>query len=198
MWNRFALSRKKLKWINKIIIKLINISNIRTLLKIILFINVNVLKTSLVKLLQGFVHNAGGYFHNFTARPSLEEVTKYTNIYSHTFLMMVEKSIPLWEKTQADRKSAVAISSPGCNITNIILVARHMYHIFSQGLERYNFTNLMNNFWNSRCSNILNPQAGGMAVEQPYGFESFSREHFTANKIRNVSNVKFRFSSFNF
>ena len=70
-----------------------------------------------MKLSQGFVHNAGGYFHNFTARPSLEEVTKYTNIYSHTFLMMVEKSIPLWENTQADRKSAVAISSPGCNIS---------------------------------------------------------------------------------
>ena len=66
---------------------------------------------------QGFVHNAGGNFHNFSARPSLEEVTKYTNIYSHTFLMLVEKSIPFWERSESSRKSAVAISSPGCNIS---------------------------------------------------------------------------------
>ena len=41
-------------------------------------------------------------------------------------------------------------------------------------------------------SNNFNPQAGGMAVAWPYGFEKFSRGHFTANKIQNVTNVKFR------
>ena len=42
----------------------------------------------------------------------------------------------------------------------------------------------------------MNPQTGGMAVSQPYGFDLFSRGHFTANKIQNVTNVKSR--SFNF
>ena len=31
-----------------------------------------------------------------------------------------------------------------------------------------------------------------MAVARPYGFEIDSRGHFTANKIQNVRNVKFR------
>ena len=38
----------------------------------------------------------------------------------------------------------------------------------------------------------LTPQAGGMTVARSYGFEEFSRGHFTANKIQNVTNVKFR------
>ena len=28
---------------------------------------------------------------------------------------------------------------------------------------------------------LVNPQAGGMAVARPYGFELFSRGHFKAN-----------------
>ena len=38
----------------------------------------------------------------------------------------------------------------------------------------------------------FNLQAVGMAVARPQGFESDSRVHFTANKIQNVTNVKFR------
>ena len=38
----------------------------------------------------------------------------------------------------------------------------------------------------------VNPQAGGMAVARPNGFEYFSRGHFTAKKIQNITNVKFR------
>ena len=38
----------------------------------------------------------------------------------------------------------------------------------------------------------LNPQAVGMAVARPQGFEIDSRGHFTANKIQNVTNVKLR------
>ena len=39
---------------------------------------------------------------------------------------------------------------------------------------------------------VVNPQAVGMAVARPLGFEIDFRGHFTANKIQNVTNVKFR------
>ena len=45
---------------------------------------------------------------------------------------------------------------------------------------------------------VLNPQAGGMAVAQPYGFELFSRGYFKAKKIQNVTNVKFWSLALNF
>ena len=38
----------------------------------------------------------------------------------------------------------------------------------------------------------FNPQAVGMAVARSEGFEIDSRGHFTANRIQNVTNVKFR------
>ena len=40
--------------------------------------------------------------------------------------------------------------------------------------------------------NFFNPRAVGMAVARPQGFEIDSRGHFTANKIQNVTNLKFR------
>jgi len=65
----------------------------------------------------GFVHNAGGYRHPPGERPSIEFAQLYQNWYVNTFLLLIEESIKLWETTEASERSAIAISSPGCNLS---------------------------------------------------------------------------------
>jgi len=66
---------------------------------------------------KGFVHNAGGYRHDPKARPTIENAQLYSNWYSNTFLLLMEGALKAWENSSTSVKTAVAISSPGCNIS---------------------------------------------------------------------------------
>lgn len=84
---------------------------------------------------KGFVHNAGGYYHAFDKGPNLVDVQKYSSIYAHTFLMLMEKSKDYWKKSTITRKCSVGISSPGVNLSSAPFVSYIQPGVGKAGLE---------------------------------------------------------------
>merc|ERR1712062_63514 len=76
-----------------------------------------VIKDNFADNYTGFVHNAGGYRHSREERPSVKMAKLYSDWYCNTFLLLMEYSIKEWKNSNSEIKSAVAISSPGCNIS---------------------------------------------------------------------------------
>lgn len=84
---------------------------------------------------KGFVHSAGGYYHAYDKRPNLEDVQKYSSIYSHTFLLLMEHAQAYWKKSTITRKCSVAISSPGCNLSSAPHISYLQPGVGKAGLE---------------------------------------------------------------
>merc|ERR1712130_27445 len=87
------------------------------------------------KNFKGFVHNAGGYYHDFAGKANLEDVQKYSSAYAHTFLLMMEKAKECWPTSKIARKAAIGISSPGCNVSCPPFVSYKMPGVGKAGLE---------------------------------------------------------------